>query len=124
MQFFMELPSKEVTSKSSSLAIMPSSGSNDGSSFSKDFQLISSVQGQANRASYFSMNDSNRSDWKHIPSTFPESGTILGYREVFFMDTSPHALIKITELFPVVGRQHFAFYNIDTWTNWTSIRPS
>lgn len=103
---------------------MPSSGANDGSSFSKDFQLISSVQGQANRASYFSINDSNRSDWKHIPSTFPESGTILGYREVFFMDTTPHALIKITELFPVAGRQHFAFYNIDTWTNWTSIRPS
>lgn len=86
--------------------------------------LLSATQGEVNRSSFFSINDDNRGEWKHIPSTFPESGTILGYREVFFMDNMPHALIKVTELFPVAGRQHFAFYNISTWTKWSKITPS
>lgn len=72
----------------------------------------------------FSINDQNRSQWKEIPTTLPASGTILGYREVFYMDNSPHAMVKVTELFPVAGRQHFAFYNINAWSSWTSITPS
>ena len=124
MQFFMELPGKEVTSKSSALTLIPSTDVNDGSSFQKDFFLLSSSNQSANKSSYFSINDQNRSQWKEIPTTLPASGTILGYREVFYMDNSPHAMVKVTELFPVAGRQHFAFYNINAWSSWTSITPS
>ena len=108
----------------SSLALIPSTGFNDGSSFQKDFFLLSSSDQSANRASYFSINDQNRSQWKEIPTTLPSEGTILGYREVFYMDDSPHAMVKVTELFPITGRQHFAFYNINVWSSWTSIAPS
>lgn len=114
---------KEVEKLNSALAIMPSTGANDGSSFQKNFYLISSDNGGPNKASYFSVNDANRNKWKNIPTTFPENGVILGYREVFFMDASPHALIKVTELFPVAGRQHFAFYNINSWSGWTALTP-
>ncbi|WP_143276523.1 hypothetical protein [Blautia sp. An81] len=124
MQFFIQQPGKGVTSKSSSLALIPSTGFNDGSSFQKDFFLLSSSDQSANRASYFSINDQNRSQWKEIPTTLPSEGTILGYREVFYMDDSPHAMVKVTELFPITGRQHFAFYNINVWSSWTSIAPS
>ena len=108
----------------SALALMPSTGVNDGSSFQKDFFLLSSSGQSANRASYFSINDQNRSQWKEIPTTLPANGPILGYREVFYMDDSPHAMVKVTELFPVTGRQHFAFYNISTWSAWKSLTPS
>ena len=111
-------------SHNSSLALIPSTGFNDGSSFQKDFFLLSSSDQSANRASYFSINDQNRSQWKEIPTTLPSEGTILGYREVFYMDDSPHAMVKVTELFPITGRQHFAFYNINVWSSWTSIAPS
>lgn len=108
----------------SALALMPSTGVNDGSTFQKNFYLISAHNESQNKASYFVINEENKSEYEHIPTAFASSSLVLGYREVFFMDASPHALIKVTELFPVAGRQHFAFYNVNSWSAWTTLTPS
>ena len=108
----------------SALALMPSSGVNDGASFQRNFYLISANNESQNKASYFVINEENKSEYEHIPTALASSSLVLGYREVFFMDASPHALIKVTELFPVAGRQHFAFYNVNSWSAWTTLTPS
>lgn len=108
----------------SALALMPSTGVIDGSSFQKNFYLISANNESQNKASYFVINAENKDEYEHIPTALASSSLVLGYREVFFMDTAPHALIKVTELFPVAGRQHFAFYNVNSWSKWTTITPS
>ena len=89
-----------VASKNSALALMPSTGVIDGSSFQKNFYLISANNESQNKASYFVINAENKDEYEHIPTALASSSLVLGYREVFFMDTAPHALIKVTELFP------------------------
>ena len=110
--------------RNSALALTPSSGVIDGSSFQRNFYLISANNESQNQASYFVINEENKSEYQHIPTALASNSLVLGYREVFFMDSTPHALIKVTELFPVAGRQHFAFYNVNSWSAWTTLTPS
>ena len=85
------------------------------------------VNGESNKSGYFSINDSNRSEWRGLSSLMPQSGGFIGFREVYpkqvILDKQ-HILIKITEMYPVSGRQYFCFYNYGSWGNWTVISPT
>lgn len=85
------------------------------------------VNGESNKSGYFSINDSNRSEWRGLSSLMPQSGSFIGFREVYpkqvILDKQ-HILIKITEMYPVSGRQYFCFYNYGSWGNWTVISPT
>lgn len=94
-----------------------------GENFGYDFHSIgTSRYADANKRSFFSIADSNRSAWKNIPSSMPTSGTVKGYREVIWMD-SKNVILKVTELSPVPGRQYFDSYNSAVWIGWNTVTP-
>ena len=64
----------------------------------------------------------NNGEWKNIPSQMSE-GTVIGVREVVYK-SHIHVLVKITEFYPIAGKQYFVFYNTGNWTEWKVITPS
>lgn len=105
----------------SALEIVNAVNGTDGKSFNKNFLLISTNRtDDVNKSAYFEINDANRTQWNDIPTAFPPSGTILGLRQVLILDDG-HVMVKVTEFYPMSGRQHFRFYNIDSWNAWTVI---
>ena len=112
-----------VTLQNSALAIVNAVSGTDGKSFNKNFLLISTNRtDDVNKSAYFEINDSNRNQWKGVPTTFPPSGTVLGLRQVLILSDS-HIMVKITELYPMSGRQHFSLYNVSSWNEWKAIYP-
>lgn len=110
-----------IDALNSALEIVNAVNGTDGKSFNKNFLLISTNRtDDVNKSAYFEINDANRTQWNNIPTTFPPSGTILGLRQVLILDDG-HAMVKVTELYPMSGRQHFRFYNINSWNAWTVI---
>ena len=86
----------------------------------------SNVNGVSNKSGYFSMNDNTRSEWTGLSGKMPQSGLFIGFREVYAKQAilgSEHIMLKITEMYPVCGRQYFNFYNYGSWVGWSAITP-
>lgn len=94
----------------------------------KNMVLISQyLDGENNKSGYFSINDNNRSEWKGLSGLMPQSGDFIGFREVYVKQGTPgteHIMAKITEMYPLCGRQYFNFYNHGSWVGWTVIAPA
>lgn len=115
--------SAKVRELNSALAIVNAVSGTDGKSFNKNFLLISTNRtDDVNKSAYFEINDSNRNQWNGVPTTFPPSGTVLGLRQVLILSDS-HIMVKVTELYPMSGRQHFSLYNVSSWNEWKAISP-
>lgn len=79
--------------------------------------------GIANQNAIFSFDTVDKPNWKNIPNTWSSiDDTIIGYREVLHYGNA-HVFVKVTEFYPVQGRQHSAFYNTGNWTAWKTITP-
>lgn len=93
----------------------------------KNMVLITKqINGANNQSGYFSITDANRSEWLGLSEKMPQSGTFIGFREVYVKngDTgSEHIMAKITEMYPLCGRQYYNFYNHGSWVGWTVITP-
>lgn len=98
--------------------------SQNGLTFNRNFMFVNlkDKYGTENKNSFFAFDDSDRSEWKSIPDAMPKSGVVIGYREVLYFGNS-HLLVKVTEFYPVQGRQHSTFYNTGKWTPWKTITP-
>lgn len=106
----------------------PPFASSDGSSFSDNFMLVSLSEREniRNYASYFSYTSEQlqSGEVKNFPTTIDTSQPFMGYREVFPMTVSSsyaHIVVKITEFYPVLGREHYIFYNNTEWSSWKTI---
>lgn len=104
--------------------------STDGSSFAKNFKLISTTNQfviQHQRAA-FGWTLDTKSEYSNIPDVLNVNtlSSVVGIREVFWKQTSggPHVLVKVTEMYPIQGRQHYIFYNQTSWGVWHSIMPN
>ena len=95
-----------------------------GENFNKNLLLIDTNNTEAivNQRSFFEITDSTRGDYVNIPSAMPSEGVVIGYRAVY-VKSAIHCLVKITECFPVSGRQYFNFYNSGNWDGWKVIQP-
>lgn len=124
MQFFTESPGKGVASKSSALLYEKFAYDTTGENFNKNLLLIDTNNTEAivNQRSFFEITDSTRGDYVNIPSAMPSEGVVIGYRAVY-VKSAIHCLVKITECFPVSGRQYFNFYNSGNWDGWKVIQP-
>lgn len=98
--------------------------SQSGLTFNRDFMCVNlkNKYGTENKNSFFVFDDSDRAQWKAIPDAMPKSGVVIGYREVLWFGNS-HVFVRMTEFYPMQGRQHFAFYNTGKWTGWKYITP-
>lgn len=89
----------------------------------KNMVLISAqIDGAYNENGYFSITDDNRSEWLGLSGLMPQSGIFLGFREIYVKQGIPgqeHIMLKITEMYPVCGRQYFNFYNHGSWVGWS-----
>ena len=91
----------------------------DGSSFSKNFLTINPSVRKDNykKRAYFYWDSNTRDSFSNRPTAMASASTGIGVREVFYR-TDKHILVKVTEMWPVPGRQHFNFYNNGSWSGW------
>ncbi len=92
----------------------------DGSGFNKNFKLISTTDRYSNyhKRSMFSFDSSTKSTFSNIPTVLNlEAGAVVGIREVYWR-SSIHILVKVTEMYPNYGREHYCFCNNGTWSAW------
>lgn len=88
---------------------------------------VSNIYGESNKSGYFSISGSDFGAWTGLPDTMPKSGVVIGIREVFPQSVgtgNTHILVKITELYPICGKQYFSFYNLSSWGTWRTITPT
>ena len=107
----------------------PPYASEDGSSFSNNFLLVNLTKKEdlCNMPAYFNYSSEQL---KYGQVTELPTGTnleqpFIGYREVFPVHVSPestsHVVVKVTEYYPVLGREHYRFYNVTGWSSWKTI---
>ena len=115
---------KNITTINSALLYEKFAYDTTGENFNKDLLLIDTNNTEAivNQRSFFEITDSTRGDYVNIPSAMPSEGVVIGYRAVY-VKSAIHCLVKITECFPVSGRQYFNFYNSGNWDGWKVIQP-
>ena len=84
------------------------------------------VKGAYNKSGYFTIGEDSRAEWKGLSALMPQSGTFIGFREVYVKQgdsEKEHIMLKITEMYPVCGRQYFNFYNYGSWVGWSVTTP-
>lgn len=115
---------KNITTINSALLYEKFAYDTTGENFNKNLLLIDTNNTEAivNQRSFFEITDSTRGDYVNIPSAMPSEGVVIGYRAVY-VKSAIHCLVKITECFPVSGRQYFNFYNSGNWDGWKVIQP-
>ena len=103
---------------------LPCEDKSTGANFNNSFTYVDLTQQycERNQMCYFYSSDFSN-EYINKPTLLENESHVMGFREVF-VRTSVHALVKVTEMYPVYGRQHFNFYNNGTWKGWTSITPS
>lgn len=107
----------------------PPFASEDGSSFSDNFCLIDlqNHESLCNQPSYFSYTSQQLKSGSvlDIPNGVDINQSFSGYREVFPLrvsaDNNSHIVVKVTEFFPVMGREHYKAYNTNGWVDWKSV---
>lgn len=83
---------------------------------------IGNVNRVNNKSGYFTISNNDRSEWTGLSGKMPQSGIFMGFREVYAKQAIPgseHIMLKITEMYPVCGRQYFNFYNYGSWVGWS-----
>ena len=119
---FFQLNQNFQTANSSLDTLIKSTDIN-GVAFERNFNRISfDLDSGVNKLSYFVITDASRPSWKGIPSSMPNTGVIMGYREVF-RRSPENILVKITEMLPTPGKQYYNLYNAGTWTGWKTLTP-
>ena len=106
--------------------------SENGDSFNNNFLLVdlTSRDSLCNQPAYFgySSDQLKSGNVTGIPYGVNTNDSFMGYREVFTLHVSPdslsHVAIKVTEFYPTLGKVHWCFYNVNSWTNWTTIDPA
>lgn len=101
-------------------------GSIDGSSFGKNFMMVNPTvrYDQYKQKACFFWDASTKSQFSNIPTTLNSvTGAVIGEREVFYR-SSTHIFIRVTEFYPVPGRQHCNFYNNGSWVGWKTLTPT
>ena len=97
----------------------------NGSSYKKDFMYISTSNRyvNVNKTAYF-LKPADSTDWVNIPTGMPRNTDVYGIREVIYCDSNL-ILVKITEIYPVSGRQYLNAYrgSEHTWGTWYVITP-
>lgn len=68
-----------------------------------------------NQSSYFYIPPNDQS-FVNVPPIL-QGKEVIGYREVLWSNQI-HVLVKITELYPIYGRQHYNFFNVRGWSGW------
>ena len=113
-----------IDALNSALTLKHAVSETSGAEFGYNFLLVESSNKNStyHKTSYFSVEPSNESSWKNKPSQMP-TGVVIGMREVFYRNNS-HILVRLTELYPICGRQYFDFYNVGIWSGWKVITPS
>lgn len=108
----------------SALTLKHAVSETSGAEFGYDFLLVesSNKNSTCHKTSYFSIDTSNEGKWNNKPSQMP-TGVVIGVREVFYRNNS-HILVRLTEFYPICGRQYFDFYNVGIWSGWKVITPS
>lgn len=114
-----------VESLNSALLYQNATANITGDNFNKNLLLIdaNNPDAIANQNSYFDITDATRGEYINIPTNMPSSGVVIGYRTVY-VKSSIHCAVKIMEMYPVVGRQYYNFYNSGKWEGWKVITPS
>lgn len=117
----------KVTQLNSALALMNTSDTTDGSSFSKNFLNIgiSNANDDRNKRTYFVISQDDQEGFTNVPPGLFKSGnSSAGVREVYRISQNL-AMIKITEIHPVPGTQYFRTYNNGSWNTpgWKIITP-
>lgn len=114
---------KQVDVLNSALALKHTVNENSGEEFGYNFLNIeiNNKNSTYHKTSYFSVDSSNESRWNNKPSQMP-ADVVIGMREVFYRSNF-HILVRLTEFYPVCGRQYFIFYNTGMWSGWKSITP-
>lgn len=103
--------------------------STDGSSFNHDFLQINLAirEDTCNKPSYFSYSSGQLQSGivRNFPTVINVGDSFIGYREVYPLTVSPtergHVCVKITEFYPVLGREHYQFFNATTWGDWRTV---
>lgn len=115
--------SAKVRELNSALALKNAVNNTEGAEFGYNFLMvgIGNKNSVLNKTSYFSIEPSTESKWNNKPSQMP-TGVVVGVREVFYRNDS-HVLVRITEFYPVCGRQYFDFYNVGIWSGWKVLSP-
>ena len=95
-----------------------------GQSFQKNFHLLNTGDRDnlVNYSSFFSATNI-ATEFTNVPTGLLNQTIVIGYREVLWRSSS-HVLVKVTEFYPVYGREHFDFYNSGSWRGWKSITPT
>lgn len=107
----------------------PPFASETGTSFSDNFTLVDLTNRETlcNKPSYFSYSSDQLKSGNvvDIPTGIDVNQPFIGYREVFPLHVSPdsnaHVVVKVTEYYPVLGREHYRFYNTNQWLAWKTI---
>lgn len=115
--------SAKYNALNSALALKNAVNNTEGAEFGYNFLMvgIGNKNSVLNKTSYFSIEPSTESKWNNKPSQMP-TGVVVGVREVFYRNDS-HVLVRITEFYPVCGRQYFDFYNVGIWSGWKVLSP-
>ena len=82
--------------------------------------------GRSNKTGIFLVTNDNRSKWTGLPASMPTTGTVIGLREVFANKVGlneEHIFVRVTEFFPVAGRQYCTFLNYGNWSGWKTLPP-
>lgn len=121
----------EYNDKSVNLAeqndiMIPPFASENGNSFNNNFMLINYADRYdlCNQASYFSYDPSQLQSGsvKNIPPSVDTTKPFIGYREVFPKTVSSqgnaHVIVKLTEFYPNLGKEHWRLFNHGSWTMW------
>lgn len=116
---------EEIEKLNSALLYQNATANITGDNFNKNLLLIdtNNPDAIANQNSYFDITDATRGEYINIPTNMPSSGVVIGYRTVY-VKSSIHCAVKIMEMYPVVGRQYYNFYNSGKWEGWKVITPS
>lgn len=116
---------QKITAINSALLYQNATANITGDNFNKNLLLIdtNNPDAIANQNSYFDITDATRGEYINIPTNMPSSGVVIGYRTVY-VKSSIHCAVKIMEMYPVVGRQYYNFYNSGKWEGWKVITPS
>ncbi len=107
----------------------PPFASEDGSSFYYDFLSVDLTSREVikNRPSYFNFDSDQLKSGTvtNYPTGTDVNQPFIGYREVFpahvSLDGRSHIVVKVTEFYPVLGREHYAFFNTTGWSAWKTV---
>lgn len=89
-----------------------------GDNFGYDFLNVDTTNysAECNKSSYIGKYSGDGYEWTNVPPV--NNNTLAGYREVFIR--SKRVMVKLTEIYPVAGREWYNAYDGTKWTGWVT----